>query len=84
MITGTENIYPQTDSNYINNSDDTPTVGVWGGITLKQHMVIEFTKAIMTGFASNNTALVNYTNTAVKSAICLANEVIKQLNDEAR
>lgn len=44
MITGEEQLYPTTDSNYINNSDPQPTVGLWGGITLKQHMVIEFTK----------------------------------------
>lgn len=64
-----------------------------GGITLKQHMVIEFTKALLTGLHSNQEMYVQVRDTlrlgnmdfddgVVKMAIEYSTAVIKQLNEE--
>lgn len=69
MIDGTEPINPH------------PSGATFDGLTLKQHMVIEFTKAIYTN-PEMTTHQHEQRSETVKEAILLANEVIKQLNDE--
>lgn len=67
MITGNEPLHSIALQNGLTHDSHTEA-----GITLKQHMVIEFTKA----------CLDMSVEAAVKRAIMAANEVIKQLNDE--
>lgn len=87
MITGNEPLHP-TEQYF----DEKP-FDIQGGLTLKQHMVIEFTKALLNAKWGNNDARLaireaakEYGTTSipweVKIANQYANEVIKQLNDE--
>ena len=73
MINGTDPITPTTE---VGNNGEV----IQGfGLTKKEHMVIEFTKAFLStgGECTNNTLEQN-----AEWAIRQANEVIKQLNEE--
>lgn len=74
MITGEEGVHAYGTDNY-----DVK------GITLKQHMVIEFAKALISTLDWNRDVLDNgLIQTTVTKAIILSNEVIKQLNEDEK
>lgn len=76
-MTGQKPLYPQTELQY--------QAEELSGITLKQHMVIEFTKALTTTLDWNRDVLDSgLIQTTVTKAIILSNEVIKQLNEDEK
>lgn len=75
MITGKEGVHAYGTDNY-----DVK------GITLKQHMVIEFTKALMSNpeVTNLNTLGSDHWKAAIGDSTSIANEVIKQLNEDEK
>lgn len=73
MITGDERVHGYGTDNYD-----------YAGVTIKQHMVIEFTKAIVSNSGITNMDALGYDHwkAVVADSIFIANEVIKQLNEE--
>lgn len=89
MITGDEPINPTTEVGM--NAE----VSQGFGLTFKQHMVIEFTKALITATYSNKEVITHLYNEAkelgvsphsytVSMGIEFAAEVIKQLNEDGK
>lgn len=89
MIDGTEGLYPElANRQEWEDRMDGDSLGLGhytkGGITLKQHMVIEFTKSILSnsGITNMDTLCYDHWKAVVGDSISIANEVIKQLNEE--
>lgn len=73
MIDGTERAFPSTDGDTFANE----------GLTIKQHMVIEFTKALISSCNWNDTILdENLMEIAASKACKLTDIVIKKLNED--
>lgn len=86
MITGNEPIYPilKNRQEWEDRSDgDSLGLGHYtvGGLELKHHMMIEFTKAILSGINSNSELYDVYMKTA-KGRSTTVVECIAQLSDE--